>query len=238
MKYFLVRFGLQPHHLPANAFTTLSAFVSFAEGYLGLWPTTTLWSKYFQFRKQVIPNPADPEAPKEMTQTGAATITPRRTSIFPRINGLESCRKWQRSFFYVKNTTNVDLINLPNFVIGPPTAQLNWSYNPKKHVLEVHAIHQVVKEMKTTGMTADDLLMTFVSHRVSPLQCRVHKICHMSGPLDPTRMSTVELDKGQIRRRVKSIARTRMTDEWEWGMEPYSRSNLPPAVSNLNLYPT
>ena len=82
-------------HLPANAFTTLSAFVSFAEGYLGLWPTTTLWSKYFQFRKQVIPNPADPDTPKEMTQTGAATVTPRRTSIFPRINGLESCRKWQ-----------------------------------------------------------------------------------------------------------------------------------------------
>ena len=63
MHAFLERFGLQPHHLPANAFTTLSAFVSFAEGYLGLWPTTTLWSKYFQFRKQVIPNPADPGAP-------------------------------------------------------------------------------------------------------------------------------------------------------------------------------
>ena len=47
LKSFLVRFDLQPHHLPANAFTTLSAFVSFAEGYLGLWPTITLWSKYF-----------------------------------------------------------------------------------------------------------------------------------------------------------------------------------------------
>ena len=45
MKSFLARFGLQPHHLTANAFTTVSAFVSFAEGYLGLWPTTTLWSK-------------------------------------------------------------------------------------------------------------------------------------------------------------------------------------------------
>ena len=42
----------------------------------------------------------------------------------------------------------------------------------------------------------------------------------MSGPLDPTRTSTIELDKAQIRRRVKAIARMRMMDEWEWGMEP------------------
>ena len=48
------------------------------------------------------------------------------------------------------------------------------------------------------------------------------------------RVSTIELDKAQIRRRIKSIARTKMTDEWEWGMEPYSRNNLPPAVSDLN----
>ena len=39
MHTFLEKFGLQPHHLPANAFTTLSALVSFAESYLGLWPT-------------------------------------------------------------------------------------------------------------------------------------------------------------------------------------------------------
>ena len=48
---FLNKFGLQPHQLPANAITTLSAFVSFTEGYLGLWPTINLWSKYFGFRK-------------------------------------------------------------------------------------------------------------------------------------------------------------------------------------------
>ena len=96
---------------------------------------------------------------------------------------------------------------------------------------EVNHIHQVVEQLKGDGMSADDLLATFISRRVSPLRRRVHKICHMSGPLDPTRISTVELDKAQIRRRIKAIARTRMTDEWEWGKEPHSRSNLPPKVS-------
>ena len=36
---FLDFFGLQPHHLPANAIVSLSAFSSFTEGYLSLCPT-------------------------------------------------------------------------------------------------------------------------------------------------------------------------------------------------------
>ena len=122
MRTFLDKFQLQPHHLPANTITTLSAFVSFSEGYLGLWPSIHLWSKYFQFRKQVILDPENPDATRVMTQCGAATVIPRRTSNFPRIQGLESCRKWLRSFFYVKNSTDVDRINLPAFVLDPPTA--------------------------------------------------------------------------------------------------------------------
>ena len=123
---------------------------------------------------------------------------------------------------------------MPDFVIGPPTAQLNWGYNPTDTVLEVNQIHRVVAQLGKEGMTADDLLATFISRRVSPLQHRVHKICHMSGPFDPTRTSMFELDKAKIRRRIKAIARTKMPEEWEWGKEPHSRSNLPPQVNDLN----
>ncbi|KAK1629917.1 hypothetical protein QYE76_004232 [Lolium multiflorum] len=35
---FLDFFGLQPHHLPANACVLLSCYVAFMEGYAGLWP--------------------------------------------------------------------------------------------------------------------------------------------------------------------------------------------------------
>ena len=41
---FLDKFGLQVHHLPANAITTLSCIVSFSEGYLGLKATVDLFS--------------------------------------------------------------------------------------------------------------------------------------------------------------------------------------------------
>ena len=52
---FLNRFRLQPHHLPANAITQLSALVAFCEGYLGLWLTVELWAKYFQLKKPSVP---------------------------------------------------------------------------------------------------------------------------------------------------------------------------------------
>ena len=42
-------YGLQPHHLGANAVMLLSAFVTLCKGYLGVRPTIALWSRLFQF---------------------------------------------------------------------------------------------------------------------------------------------------------------------------------------------
>lgn len=231
---FLRYFGLQPHHLPANAITSLSAFTSFTEGYLGLWPIVPAWAKYFRLRKQTIPNKE--EVVKNMTACGAASITPRRHSIFPRITGLESCRKWQRTFFYVKSPEGQDVLNLPEFNIAPPTSELNWTYDPQDSIPEVQQIHQTLEGLLKRNFCADDLLRTFVMRRVNPLQYRVHKICHMSGLLDPTRVSTHDLTKAQVRRRVKAIAQTEMVDDWEWGVEPFKRSQLPPQVSSSPLH--
>ena len=54
----------------------------------------------------------------------------------------------------------------------------------------------------------------------------------MSGRQDPNRMTTIELSKEEVYRRVKAIARTSMVDgEWQWGKQPYDRHNPAPAVS-------
>ena len=89
-------------------------------------------------------------------------------------------------------------------------------------------LEQYIAEKK---LTPDDLLRTFVSRRVCPLQTRVHKIFHMSGPLDPTRVSTCLLTKEQVKKRVKAIARSSMDAAWAWGTEPFDRDHLPPNVS-------
>ncbi|KAK1605673.1 hypothetical protein QYE76_029346 [Lolium multiflorum] len=48
---FLDNFGLQPHHLPANARILLSCYVAFMEAYAGLWPDIDL-SRLFYVKAQ------------------------------------------------------------------------------------------------------------------------------------------------------------------------------------------
>ena len=170
--------------------------------------------------------------PKRMTATGEASISPRKQSIFPRVLGLESRRRWQRTFFYMKSTGPQDLVNLPMFSLPPPTEQHNWDFNPRELDIEVNSVQSVLERyVAEKKLTPDDLLRTFVSRRVCPLQTRVHKICHMSGHFDPTRVSTCLLSKEQVKIRVKAIARSSMPAKWTWGVEPYDRDNLPPNVS-------
>ena len=117
---FLDYFGLQSHHLPANVVASLSAFISASEGYFGLWPSVDIVpDKFFQIRANVVPDKSLHPSEKYLTQCGAASITPRKNSVFPRVAGLESCKKWHKSFFYVKNTGKEDKIRLPAFSIGP-----------------------------------------------------------------------------------------------------------------------
>ena len=140
----------------------------------------------------------------------------------------------------------VDPINLPSpFAIGPPPEKDNhWNYNLDEHeedaneIQELELIHQALLDMLAEGLTSDDLLQTWTERRVSPWQKRTHKMCYMSGAMDPHRMSTFELSKESVYRRVKAIARTNMKGaDWTWGKEPYTRENPPPSVRTIMISP-
>jgi hypothetical protein len=76
---------------------------------------------------------------------------------------LESCKKWQKSFFYVKNTTDVDLLNLPTYVDILPNEMKNLTYNPKNTVGAVNALHWIKGELCDTGLTPEDIIACFIS---------------------------------------------------------------------------
>jgi hypothetical protein len=170
-----------------------------------------------------------------MTQCGAATIMSRKGSDFPKVELLESCKKWQKSFFYVKNTMDVDLLNLSPFVDEPPLAMKNWTYNPKTTVMLVNALHRVKGELRDASLTPQDLVACFISWRVSPLQRWSHKICQMSGPMDPTQHSTHELSPANILWQVKDICKSSQAT-FVWVLEPYSRDRPAPMVILLSRH--
>jgi hypothetical protein len=113
---FMDHFHLQPHHIGANAMMTLAAFVALCEAYLDIWPNVELFRRLIYFKTQT--------ADTIPVVCGTASFYTRKTADFPRLKGKESCKKWQRSFFYVKNLKEgADYINLPPFDASGPGEQ-------------------------------------------------------------------------------------------------------------------
>ncbi|KAM0921736.1 hypothetical protein ACQ4PT_006674 [Festuca glaucescens] len=223
---FLDFYELQPHHLPANAIFYLSSFVSFMEGFVGLLPTVETFARFYNLRINSIQDPQLP-TPKPVVQCGVCILTPRQGSPFYKFTGLESCRAWQETFFYVKNSGSSDFINLPAYVPGEPS-RANWRFNPKEGHVETNRIVRYMKELNdTTGICSDDVVRAFVSRRVLPLQRRAHKICQMTGRKDPTRITTFPLRKSDVVLKAKQISKTKMPVDWKWGMQPFSRRHPP-----------
>ncbi|KAK1604334.1 hypothetical protein QYE76_028007 [Lolium multiflorum] len=221
-RHFLEYFGLQPHHLAANACVLLSCYVAFMEAYAGLWPDIDFWSRLFFIKAQTTDG--------HQRTCGAASIYSQPGTPFPKIPTVDSVKNWQMSFFYVRNENpGFDRINLPEYNPAPPVGRINWGYNARTTDpdAEVSQLWDFLGAAVANGLTAEDLLCTIAERRVLPLQLRTHKIGHMSGRFDPTRTSKAPLNKAQVARRVNNITKANMPEDWNYGLAPRNR-DLPP----------
>jgi hypothetical protein len=99
---------------------TLAAFAALCEAYLGIWPSIELFRQLIYFKTQT--------ADTILVVCGTASFYARKTTNFPALKGKESCKKWQRSFFYVRNLKEgADYINLPPFDASGPGERESWS---------------------------------------------------------------------------------------------------------------
>ncbi|KAK1650894.1 hypothetical protein QYE76_068699 [Lolium multiflorum] len=232
---FLDFYKLQPHHLPGNAIFYLSCYVTFMEAYIGIRPTRETFARFFALRINSVQG-LDIPKPKPPVQCGSCIIGSRQASPFFKFSGLESCRSWQGTFFYVRNNGAADLIDLPPFDPAPPT-KTNWSYNPKESHNETNRIIRFMKQrMKDTNICSDDIIRTFISRRVLPLKRRAHKMCEMYGPGDPTKITGLPLSKKDVVLKARQICQTSMPEDWEWGLRPLSSTN-PPTQEAKDRFP-
>ncbi|KAK1684334.1 hypothetical protein QYE76_045182 [Lolium multiflorum] len=225
-RQFLDFYRLQPHHLPGNAVFYISCYVSFMEAYIGIRPTRETFARFFSLRINSVQGKEIPK-PKPPVQCGSCIIGSRQGSPFFKFSGLESCRLWQTTFFYVKNDGAADLINLPAFNPAPPT-KVNWGYYPGMNHIETNRVVRFMEKlMKETDICSDDIIRAFVSRRVHPLKRRAHKMSEMYGPGDPTKITGHSLSKADVVLKAKQICQTDMPNDWEWGFLPLSSTNPP-----------
>jgi hypothetical protein len=229
MRSFFEFFELQPHHLGANAVMVLSAFVTFCEGYLGVWPTPDIFIKFFYFKGQKS------QSGDSLMECGAASIYTRSKIGFPKIALPDSSKRWQDTFLYAKNVDPaVDLINLPPFLnIRPP--RTNWSYLPPSGEPDLKAMVARAKQLSSTGvpdgvLSGADLVATFLHRRVLPLQRRAHKIGLMSGRLDATRIGMAQPTWRRVIDQVNLITKCQLPEGWQYGLVAFSRARPFPQV--------
>jgi hypothetical protein len=63
----------------------------------------------------------------------------------------------------VKNTIEVDLISLPEYVDVPPNDMKNWTYNPRNAVGIVNALHWVMGKHRNAGLTPEDIIASLLA---------------------------------------------------------------------------
>jgi hypothetical protein len=158
---------------------------------------------------------------------GAASFCACKTASFPGLKGKESCKKWQRSFFYVKNLKKgVDCINPPPFDASGPGERDSWSASlPHADPDMAKVLQQIVALQAEGGLKPSDLLLAFLDARVSPLQRRSHKMCFLGSDRDPTRHSSKALTAVAVAQKANRIAEVKLPASWAWGLRPYDRNN-------------
>ena len=96
-------------------------------------------------------------------------------------------------------------------------------------VIDAAITSYIEKLMTQKRLVLDALVCASIIRRVHPLQRRSHKICHISGPNDPTRFTTCILDSERICQQVRAITDSKIAADWEWGKTPLRRSKAAPS---------
>jgi hypothetical protein len=209
-----------------NSIFYLSSFTAFMEGYACITPSVDNFSFFYYLRKNSIQDRELPP-PKPFVRCGGCILSPRSGSNFYKLSGLDSVRTWQRTFFYVRNGGPEDFINLPAYVPGPPSMK-NWLHNPRDDKESIRIAGFIDINREETNLCAEDLVRVFLARRVLPLQRRAHKISEMSGPMDPTRITTHRLSPTDLVLKAKQICQNPLSSSGRYGLPPYSRRNSPP----------
>ena len=120
-----------------------------------------------------------------------------------------------------------DFINLPAYKASTPDARLNWARNgPDMLVIDTQITSYIEKLLSEKKPTADDTMCAWIARRILPLQMRSHKLCHISGPKDPTRFTTWGITAEEVSQQVRSISDSKLPLEWRWGKKPLDRKSV------------
>src|SRR3954463_12664700 len=163
----------------------------------------------------------------DMTDTGCCLVAAGK-SKYQGPDIVQSCKEWQRTFFYVKSPKNgPDLLNLPEFSVTRPTDKYQWALRYGVGDVDVDQQVKRVGRLERDGLMPNDLAAAWLHARIVPLQRRVHRICDLSGPRDPTRLSTFRIKMEDLCRRLRDITNGHLPEPYHFGLMYLTRREKP-----------
>ena len=131
----------------------------------------------------------------------------QRTSQYPNLRLLGVCTRWERTFFYfpeVPSSSGGPL--LPAFDPGLPTSRECWKVRNYGDPGAIAVLTNRLGELVAEGLTGLDLMITWQSRRMQPLQSRVHGIGEWSPRGDSTWISNLPLAQYELAGWIQSMS--------------------------------
>ncbi|KAE8787129.1 hypothetical protein D1007_38905 [Hordeum vulgare] len=217
-----LRHFLQSYHLGLNSVLYIACFVTLCKAYLGIYPFPSFFRHFFYFcsHKHGLVD----------YSCGDAMIYWRSSPPLQRMKFKEFFKKWEQTFFYVRSIgEGRDWVSLPTFSDESPNVE-NWSVD--LFTTDMAPLVGRLKQLESSlGLMGADVVATFISRRVQPLQERPHRTCNMSGPNDLCQLSMVELPLHKVAARLNRITNFQLDkEEWSFGMGPFHCGNRAPLM--------
>src|SRR4051812_38458850 len=109
----LNQYRVQPQNLSPNSILVLSNYAALCEGYLGIRPRLDLFVYFFTVKRE------SGHSKEELRNCVTISFKIRPGRRFPDIVGHESCKNWQRTYFYGPDIPLASRkVTYPDFVDG------------------------------------------------------------------------------------------------------------------------
>ena len=108
----------------------------------------------------------------------------------------------------------------------------NWGAKKYGDQTDVDKMLERLEELFTKeGLTTRDVTLCWLYNRITPLQAWLHKICFLSGRLDPTRLTWKRWKLESLNGWLRHVAKEkRVAENWKYSNAPYTRRKRAPQV--------
>src|SRR3954463_3346728 len=202
----LNHYRVQPQKLSPNSILALSNYAALCEGYLGIKPRLDLFMYFFTVKREAG------DSKEELRNCGTISFKIRPGRRFPVIVGHESCKNWQRTYFYGLDIPLVGReVTYPDFVDGAAAEVSTWrSRASLPSDLDASRAIRRIEWLVDTGLAVLDLAMCWFIRRIQPLQHRA-KLMHeyTSDRRDSLRISVDNFLSDSVKLRLKDIVKVK-----------------------------